>query len=127
MTEDIRDSYIAGLDPKWAPLLLALDRAIMAVRPDFGRRVAYGLLMYTLGGDTRHWVCATGATKKGVNLRFLWGVLLSDPRGVLRAGTGVLRTIDFPTLESVDAELVREYLTEAISKMEYYKAHEKEY
>ena len=126
MTESIRDTYIAGVDPRWAPLVLELDRAVMAAQPGLSRRIAYGLLMYTLRGDIRHWVCAIGTTKKGANLKLLWGVLLSDPRHLLRPGTSHLMTLDFPTLASIDAQLVAGYVTEAVSKLDYFIAHEKE-
>jgi hypothetical protein len=36
-------------------------------------------------------VCAIDATKKGVGLRFLYGVLLDDPRGVLEASRALAR------------------------------------
>lgn len=126
MTESIRDAYIATADPKWQPLLAALDRAIMAARPDLSRRVAYGLLMYTLGGDHRHWVVSIGAKGKAATLRFLWGALLSDPHKVLRAGTSHLESIDYPSLESVDAALIAEYLGEAVAKMDYFREHERD-
>lgn len=35
--------------------------------------------MYTFKSDWRHWVCVISQTKKAVNLRFLYGALLSDP------------------------------------------------
>jgi len=63
-------------------------------------------------------------TSKLVCLRFLWGVLLEDKHKVLRAGTGILRTIDYPAGSEVNAQLVAEYVAEAISKRDYFVAHE---
>jgi hypothetical protein len=40
----------------------------------------YKTLMYALHSDFRTWVCAIDATKKGVCLRFLYGVVLDDKR-----------------------------------------------
>ena len=63
--------------------------------------------MYSLDADWRTWVCAVDASKKRVSLRFLYGVLLDDPKGVLRKGSSVLMTWDFAFGESVDAKAVQ--------------------
>jgi hypothetical protein len=84
------------------------------------------MLMYTLSGDRRTWVCAIGATKKGVSLRFLYGVLLDDPRRVLRGGTSVLMSWDFGFGDPVDAAAVGEYVAEALRRYDEYKANTRE-
>ena len=90
MTSDALAEYLASLDGDSAPVLTALDAAILDAYPDFDVAVKYRMLMYTLGRDWRNWVCAIGAAKNGgAALRFLYGVILDDPRGVLRAGTSV--------------------------------------
>jgi hypothetical protein len=68
-------SYLAGLDPLAAPVVLALDAAIHTAQPDLDVAVKYRIITYALHGDWRTWVCAIQATKKGVCLRFLYGVL----------------------------------------------------
>jgi hypothetical protein len=120
------ETFIEGIDPRFVPLVLALDRAVVAARPDFDTRISYRMLTYAVAGDFRHWICAIGVIKKAVCLRFLFGVLLDDPRGVLRAGTSHLQTMDFFSLEEVDAQLVTDYVNEAVSKLPYFKAHERE-
>jgi hypothetical protein len=77
--------------------------------------------MYTLHGDWRTWVCAVDATKKVVCLRFLYGVLLDDPRRVLRAGSSVLMTWDFAFDEVVDPAAVGAYVLEAVTRHGEYK------
>ena len=48
-----------------------------------------------------------------VCLHLLCGLLLEETRGVLRAGTGILRTIDFLSAEEIDALVYELYgLTE---------------
>jgi hypothetical protein len=81
------------------------------------------MLMYALGGDWRHWVCAIGETNKGVALRFLYGVLLDDPRGILRSGSSVLKTWDFGLDDVVDRAAVGAYVTEAVGRYGEYKAN----
>ena len=115
-------SYLRGADPAAAPLLTSLDETLRTACPDFDVAIKYGILMYGLHGDWRTWVCALQATKKGVSLKFLYGVLLNDPLGVLRSGSSVLMSWDFGTAEVVDAESVRSYVCEAVSKYDQYKA-----
>lgn len=49
-------------------------------------------------------------------------MLLDDPRGVLRAGTGILRTMDFASREDIDARVVTDYVKEAVSRLDEFKA-----
>ena len=116
------DTYLAGVDPAAAPLVVALDEAIRKAHPGFDVAIKYKILMYALRGDWRTWVCAIDATKKGVGLRFLYGVLLDDPRGVLRSGSSVLETWDFGLGDVVDPVAVGAYVAEAVARYEQYKA-----
>ena len=100
-----------------------MDEAIRKVRPDFDVAIKYGLLMYALHGDWRTWVCAIGAGNSGVALRFLYGVLLTDPKHVLRAGSSVLMTWDFALIDAVDPEAVGAYVVEAVARYDEYKAN----
>ncbi|MGB9299376.1 MAG: DUF1801 domain-containing protein [Anaerolineae bacterium] len=126
MGDSTRDTFIDGIDTHFVPMVLALDRAVLAACPDFDTRIYYRMLTYALAGDFRHWICAISVHKKAVCLRFLFGVLLDDPQGVLRAGTGILRTIDFVSVEEVDAQLVADYVNEAVTRLDYFKAHERD-
>ncbi|MHB9133903.1 MAG: DUF1801 domain-containing protein [Armatimonadota bacterium] len=116
------DTFLAGVDTRFVPIVHALDRAVRRASADLETKISYQMLTYALAGDFRHWICAIGVTKKAVNLRFLYGVLLEDPRGVLRAGTSTLKTLDVASLDDVDAQLVTDYVTEAIAKLEAFKA-----
>ena len=114
------------MDQERTALVSALDAAVRQAEPGFEVAIKYNLLMYALKGDWRHWVCAIDAhPKKGVGLRFLFGVLLDDPRHVLRGGTSVLMTWDFGPGEPVDAAVVQAYVREAVSKYADYRANEK--
>ena len=116
------EAYLKGVEPRAKPLVIDLDDAIRKVHPGFDIAVKYGLLMYALEGDWRTWVCAIGAGSSGVALRFLYGVLLSDPKHVLRAGSSVLTTWDFALIDAVDAEAVGAYVAEAVTRYDEYKA-----
>jgi len=102
-----------------------VSRIAARLGPAFDTRITYKMLTYAPAGDFRHWICAIDVTKKAVCLTFLFGVLIDDPRGVLRAGTGISRTIDFVSVEEVHAQLVADYVNEAVSRLDYFKAHQR--
>jgi hypothetical protein len=127
VSETALDTYLAematrGVDPRAVSTVRTLDRVIGETGPDLESTVKYKILMYALHGDWRTWVCAIDATRKGVSLRFLYGVILDDPRGVLRAGSSVLKTWDFGFDEAIDPEAVGLYVAAAIAKYPAYKA-----
>ena len=115
--------YLKGVDPRAEPLVIDLDDAIRKAQPDLDVAIKYGLLTYARRGDWRTWVCAIGAGNSGVALRFLYGVLLPDPKHVLRAGSSVLMTWDFAFIDAVDAEAVGAYVLEAVARYDEYKAN----
>ena len=117
------EEYLAGVDPAAAPLIVALDKAVRKAHPGFGVAIKYGILMYAVDGDWRAWVTAISPAKKGVGLRFLYGVLLDDPRHVLRAGSSILKTWDFALDEPIDRDAVGAYVKEAVAKYGAYKAN----
>jgi hypothetical protein len=123
MAGEALEAYLKGADPRAKPLVIDLDEAIRKVHPAFDVAIKYGLLMYALHSDWRTWVCAIGAGNSGVALRFLYGVLLDDPRHVLRAGSSVLMTWDFAFIDAVDATAVGSYVLEAVSRYDEYKAN----
>ncbi len=91
------DEYLATtVDDEAAETLRALDAAVRRAAPELESAIKYRMPTYTLEGRWRQWVVALSVTKNAVNLRFLWGVLLDDPLGVLRPGTSTLMTWDFP-------------------------------
>ncbi len=122
-----RDTYLEGVDPRVAPVVLELDRLIMEAAPDLLAAIKYRILMYALKGDYRAWVCAIDAhPRQGVALRFLFGALLDDPRGVLRPGTSSLSTLDVASLGAIDAGLVDAFVREAVSRHGELKAASRE-
>ena len=122
MRTEALEAYLKGADPRAKPLVMDLDDAIRKVQPELDTAIKYGLLMYALRGDWRTWVCAIGAGNSGVALRFLYGVLLTDPKHVLRAGSSVLMTWDFAFIDAVDPEAVGAYVVEAVARYDEYKA-----
>jgi hypothetical protein len=123
MNSSAFEAYLAGVDAPAAPLVVALDKAVRKAYPDFDVAIKYKILTYALHSDWRTWVCAIDARKKSVGLRFLYGVLLDDPRRVLRAGSSVLKTWDFAFDDAIDPVAVGAYVVEAVGRYNDYKAN----
>jgi hypothetical protein len=124
--DPVLERYVAGLPPEREALVRRLHAAITAAHPGFDVAVKYGLLMYALGGDRRHWVVSVdGHPRGGVGLRFLFGVMMADERHVLRGGSSVLMTWDLDPVAELDAEVVGSYVAEAVRLYPAYKADEK--
>ena len=117
------DEYLAIYDDAAGRLFVQLDAAIRQEAPELDVAIKYRLLSYTVDRDWRHWVCAVNATKSAVCLRFLWGVLLDDPLGVLRPGTSTLMTWDIPRGSDIDAASVGRYVREALAKRDHFLAN----
>jgi hypothetical protein len=122
MTETPLEQYLAGVDEAARPTVRALDAAVRAAGPDLEAAVKYRMLLYTVERKWRAWVAAVGTSRDAVQLRFLWGVLLDDSRGVLRPGSSTLMTWDFPYGAPVDAEAVGGYVREALAKRDAFLA-----
>jgi hypothetical protein len=125
-SKSVLETYVTGLAPDRESVTRRLDAVIRASHPGFDVAVKYGILMYALRGDWRHWVVAIDARpKSGVGLRFLYGVLMADPRHVLRGGSSVLMTWDFAPGADVETVAVGEYVEEAVRLYPDYRANDR--
>jgi hypothetical protein len=123
------EGYLEGVDERFVPMVRTLDAAIRDSGASFDTAIKYRQLTYAVGGDYHRWVCAIDAAghKRGVALRFLYGWMLDDPRGVFRgAKTSPLRTMDFTAPEEIDTQLVTDYVKEAASKFDAFVQKERE-
>jgi hypothetical protein len=124
MSDQILEEYIGQLvDPRGGPVVRQLDRIIRATEPKLAMAIKYKILMYGLGGDFRTWVCAINSGRRHVSINFLYGVMLDDPRKVLRAGSSVLMSWDFPFDDEIDPAAVGPYVAEAVRRYPEYKAN----
>ena len=124
MGGSVLEDYVASLvDPRGEPVVRKLDRIIRETQPDLGVAIKYKILMYGLNGDFHTWVCAINSGRRRVSLNFLYGVMLDDPRKVLRAGSSVLMSWDFDFDEEIDIAAVGAYVAEAVSKNQDYQTH----
>ena len=124
MNGAVLDEYLATLaDPRGERVVRELDRIIRATEPEIGMKIKYKILMYGLSGDFHTWVCAINSGRRHVSVNFLYGVMLDDPRKVLRAGSSVLLSWDYPFDEEIDPAAVGPYVAEAVKRNPEYKAN----
>jgi hypothetical protein len=116
-----REAFLATVPPTFAPIVAPLAALVEESAPELTPRLSYGMLTYVYGRDYRSWVVAIGVTSKVVSLRLLFGVLLDDPRGLLRHGTSSLANLDFASLDQVDDATVRAFVSEAAKNHERFK------
>ena len=57
-------------------------------------------------------------------MKFLFGVLLSDPKQVLRPGSSVLMSWDFQPGTQIDEPGIEAYVREALEKYPEYRAND---
>ena len=117
------EQYLEVYDDGAGAVFVQIDAAIRAAAPELETAIKYRLLSYTVERDWRHWVCAVNATKSAVCLRFLWGVLLDDPLGVLRKGSSTLMTWDIPRGAAVDTAAVASYVRNALATRDHFIAN----
>ncbi|MEW6184058.1 MAG: DUF1801 domain-containing protein [Bacillota bacterium] len=115
---------MSDVDTRFAPVVMALDRAVSDADSKITAAIKWRQLTYALAGDFHHWICAIAVTKKAVSLRFHFGGLLDDPHNVFRAGSSkFLRSIDFASANDLDPQLVTDYVRRALSRLDYFKAN----
>jgi hypothetical protein len=123
MGESALAEYLASARPDAAPIVTAIDAAIRAAAP-LATAIKWRQLTYGVDGDFHHWICALAVTKKQVTLNFHFGALLADPEGAFRQGTSkFMRMLDYTSPEAVDAGLIARRVTEAVARLDYFKAN----
>ena len=121
MSDTVLEEYLTTLvDPRGERVVRELDRVIRQTHPDFDLAIKYKILMYGLNRDFHTWVCAINSGRRRVSLNFLYGVMLEDARHVLRPGSSVLMSWDFPFDEEIEPAAVAAYVAEAVAKNKDY-------
>jgi hypothetical protein len=116
MTAAPLETYLATQDDWSLPLIRALDAAIMAAGGDLEPRYAYRMLLYSPPGWPRsRWLCGISTSTQRVHLRFLDGTSMPDPKGILRGGTSTLMSIDYASLDEIDAAIATDYVRAALA------------
>ena len=84
-------------------------------------------LTFGLNEDFHHWLCQINFTKKSVVLYFHFGGLLNDKYNVFIIGKSrFLRKIEFKSVKDINKKIINDYISQAISKLDYFKKNWKE-
>jgi hypothetical protein len=123
VSDSALDEFLAGVRPDAAPTVIAIDAAVRAAAP-LDTTIRWHQLLYGLGEDFHHWICAIAVSKNRVTLNFHFGGLIPDPEGAFRAGKSkFMRMLDFDTPGNVDATLIGRRINDALEQLEYFKAN----
>ncbi|MGI9613821.1 MAG: DUF1801 domain-containing protein [Acidimicrobiales bacterium] len=124
---DLIDTLVDGRPELLADATRAVADSIGCCDVELDSSMKWGRVSYAIEGDFHHWICAIGVTKKAVGLTFHFGGLLDDPEGRLMAGSSkFLRKLEFTSPHEVDAEVVCDFVDQAVGKHDYFKEHWKE-
>jgi hypothetical protein len=116
MTHVPLDAYLATVRPDAHETVRTLAAAIDAAGIDFDCAIKYRILLYTFDGRWHDWVTGISVTSKLVNLRFLHREHLSDPAGLVRPGSTTAGTVDYRTVDDVDAAQVTHWVRQAAAR-----------
>lgn len=124
---DLLQAFTQSASPAVAAIVERIDAAIRSPGLELDRAVKWGQLTYAQDGDFHHWICAVRITRHFVGLSFHFGGLLNDPAGILIAGgSKFLRKIEYRRAEEVDPNVIRDFVAQAIAKLDDFRAHWKE-
>lgn len=99
-----------------------LSTVILKVDNHITQDIKWKKLTFGLNDDFHHWLCQINFTKRAVVLYFHFGGLLEDKYGVLITGQSkFLRKMEFQSLDDVDQKIIKEYISQAIAKLDYFK------
>lgn len=120
-TKTVAD-FAANADVRFRPIVMRLAAIIHTAPEQLDVAVKWSNLTFAREGDFHHWICAIAVTKKAVSLNFHFGALLDDPTGLLKAGSSrFLRKLEYRALDDVDDAVVRDFVTQALIRLQYFK------
>ena len=127
MDMDLIDTLIDGKPKPLVDAARAVADSVQSCGVELDSAMKWGRATYATQGDFHHWICAISTTKKAVALTFHFGGLLDDPEGRLVAGSSrFLRKLEYRSPDEVDADVVCEFIDQALGKYDYFKEHWKE-
>lgn len=97
---------------------------ILSNRVSLDIDIKWNRLTYATNNDFHHWICGISILKDKVSLVFHFGGLLNDVNHNFTAGTSMfLRKMDYKTTNEINADVITDFLQQAISKLPYFKQH----
>lgn len=124
---DIVEDFIADASQAYREIVQKIIALALLINPDLDFAIKWKQLTCALNGDFHHWLFAMRLNKKAVSLTFHFGGLLRDDQGSFSAGTSkFLRSLYFRSAEEIPEEAVRDFITQTLDKLPYFKQHWKE-
>jgi hypothetical protein len=119
--------FTNNTNPEFRKIVERLEEILESSREQLETALKWKQLTYAHQGDFHHWICGINITKKAVGLAFHFGGLLEDSRGVFKVGSSAfLRKIEYQKAEDVDEVIILDFLSQALKRLEYFKANWKE-
>jgi hypothetical protein len=126
MKKEVQQFYNSVPD-NYKEIVNELSASILNVNNQITQDIKWKKLTFGLNDDFHHWLCQINFTKKGVVLYFHFGGLLDDKYNVFITGESkFLRKIEFKSINDINKKIINDYISQAISKISYFKNNWKE-
>ncbi|MFA6252339.1 MAG: DUF1801 domain-containing protein [Candidatus Paceibacterota bacterium] len=127
MSADIKELYISKINPDFKEVVKKLIKIIESTDKNLDCEIKWGRLTYGILGDYHHWICGIDQTKKSINLIFHFGGILDDKNKNFIAGNSFfLRKLEYLQVSDINETVVKDFVKQAISKLDYFKNNWKE-
>ena len=119
--------FIGDATPQTQEVVKRVINVIDSMGNDFDMAIKWRQLTFALDNDFHHWICAISITKRYTGLHFHFGGLLVDSHNKFKVGTSrFLRKIEIRMPDEVDEDVIRDFISQAVNKLPYFKANWKE-
>jgi len=126
MKKEVQQFY-DSVPENYKEIVNELSSLISNVNDKIAQDIKWKKLTFGLNEDFHHWLCQINITKKAVVLYFHFGGLLDDKYNILIAGESkFLRKIEFKSINDINKKIINDYVSQAISKLDYFKNNWKE-
>jgi hypothetical protein len=121
MKKEIRAFYDSVPD-NFKEIVDQLSTVIIGIDKQITQDIKWKKLTFGMNDDFHHWLCQINYTKKAVVLYFHFGGLLEDKYKVFITGQSkFLRKIEFQSTDDIDSKIIKDYISQAILKLDYFK------
>jgi hypothetical protein len=123
----VTERFCEILDDAHAERVRALALAIFSLEYNISADVKWNRLTFSMGKGWDHWLCGIAVTKKAIALHFHFGGLLENRYSVfITSESRFLRRIEFVHGRKIDADMVQDYVRQAMARLEYFRDNWKE-
>ena len=124
MASSSKKNYQKKIKKEFKDIFESITEAIESVNKNLDCEIKWGRLTYGLQGDYHHWICGISQTKKSINVTFHFGGILKDKEKYFIVGESLfLRKLEYSAINSVDTKVIKDFVKQAINKLDYFKAN----